>query len=379
MAALQLGQPVGLLQRGVELAGRDAPRLGHSAIRASSSASVAWSPCASTTASSTRSRRTCASATGWNCCSKPVQLIRAGSGTSRRSRASAGAPATPAPRRCWPRRSARSAPAGPGRRPRARLRARGPARTAARSASRLSKSPTSRAKASSSAGSSWRFTSCSVTRTWRVWPRRDSSGWSSGNLTSALGALAREERHDPLLEVRDRLVLAQHEVVGLRGARLAVLDRRHLDPDHLPGRGLQSPSTGIQAAFCSWIRASCSSTASSATGGLAALEPEAARPLQLELGPHLDQQLELDRAAVLELEVPDRGIGDRLERLGGLGGLPALADDFLEHGLADGVAEPLADDGLGRLARAEPGQPGALGVVLEPPWPRPPAPGPPGR
>ena len=33
--------------------------------------------------------------------------------------------------------------------------------------------------------------------------------------------------------------------------------------------------------------------------------------------------------------------------------------------LPDGVAEPLADDGLGRLARAETGQPGPLDVVLE--------------
>ena len=50
--------------------------------------------------------------------------------------------------------------------------------------------------------------------------------------------LARLERHDLLLEVGDRLVLAEHDVVGLDSPDLAVLDRGDLDPHHLARRGL---------------------------------------------------------------------------------------------------------------------------------------------
>ena len=77
-------------------------------------------------------------------------------------------------------------------------------------------------------------------------------------------------------------------------------------------------------------------------------DPEAARALQGQLGPDLHQEIELDRAPVLELEVPDGRIGDGLERLRGPGGLPALADHFLEHALTDSVAEALAGAFPGR-------------------------------
>ena len=73
------------------------------------------------------------------------------------------------------------------------------------------------------------------------------------------------------------------------------------------------------------------------------LEPEIAHPIELELGPNLDVQLEFNRTAFFELEIADGGVRDRLERLAGLGGLPTLADDFLEHRLADGVTEGGAD------------------------------------
>ena len=93
-------------------------------------------------------------------------------------------------------------------------------------------------------------------------------------------------------------------------------------------------------------------------------QAEAADALELHVGAHLDEQLELDGAAVLELEIAYGGVGDRLEGLGLAGGFPALANDFLEDRLADGLAEPLPDDRGRRLALAEAGEPGAGRVVL---------------
>ena len=93
-----------------------------------------------------------------------------------------------------------------------------------------------------------------------------------------------------------------------------------------PGSGLRRPRPGSRRPSAPGTGPAARSTALSGPLRPAALHPEAARPLELELGPDLDQQVELDRAAVLELEIADRGVGDRLERLGGLGGLPALAD-----------------------------------------------------
>ncbi len=144
----------------------------------------------------------------------------------------------------------------------------------------------------------------------------------------------------------------------------SVLDGRHLHPDHLAGRRLDAfdgDPGGLlllearQLLLDRAVRHRC----------LAARDSETAHPLQLELGANFDVQLELDRASFFELEIADGWIGDRLERFVGLGGFPALADDFLEHRLADGIAEPLADDGIGRLARPESGEPRTLGVVLQ--------------
>ena len=86
-------------------------------------------------------------------------------------------------------------------------------------------------------------------------------------------------------------------------------------------------------------------------------EGEAPSGGERDVGTDLDVQLELDRAALFELDVPDRGIGDRLQGLRLAGLVPALADHFLEHGLADRFMEALADDGDRGMARAEAGQP----------------------
>ena len=132
----------------------------------------------------------------------------------------------------------------------------------------------------------------------------------------------------------------------------AVLERRHLDPHHLPRRRLRAFDRDPGRLL---LLQSGELLVDRRVGDRRhpALDPEAAGALQLDLRTHLDQELELDRAALLELEIPDGGIGDGLERFGGLGRLPALPDDLLQHRLPDGVAEPLPDDGRGRLARPE--------------------------
>ena len=53
-----------------------------------------------------------------------------------------------------------------------------------------------------------------------------------------IDGLSRQERHDLLLERRDRLAFAQDDGVGLRRLHVAVLDRGDLDPDQLAGRRL---------------------------------------------------------------------------------------------------------------------------------------------
>ena len=151
---------------------------------------------------------------------------------------------------------------------------------------------------------------------------------------------------------------------GCAGATTPSSMRRDLDPDHLarrrlgafdrkPGRLLLVEPLELLVHRRVGHRRD------------APLDAEAADALERDLGPHLDQQLELDRAAVFELEVLDGGIGDRLERFGRLRSLPALADDLLEHGLPDRRRRTLPDHARRRLARPEPGQPRPLAEVLQ--------------
>ena len=173
-----------------------------------------------------------------------------------------------------------------------------------------------------------------------------------------------EERHDALLELGHRLLVAEDERVGLRRRRHPVLDGRDLDPDHLarrrlrafdrkPGRLLLADPLELLVHRRFGYRRD------------APRHAESADALQRDVGVHLDQQVELDGAAVFELQVLDGRVGDGLERFGGAGGLPALADHFLEHGLPDLIAEPLPDHAGRRLARAEPGQPRPAAEVLQ--------------
>jgi hypothetical protein len=185
-----------------------------------------------------------------------------------------------------------------------------------------------------------------------------------GEADLGIGLLAGEEAHDALLQLRDRLVLAQHQVVGLRGARPALVQLGHLHPHH-PAGGRLLALDRDPGGLLLLQPGELLLDGAIGHGGDAPLDPEAAGPLELELRPDLDQQIELDGGAVFELEVPNGRVRDRLERLGRLHGLPAFADHFLEHRLPDGVAEPLPDDAFGRLAGAEPGQPRPLHVVLE--------------
>ena len=148
---------------------------------------------------------------------------------------------------------------------------------------------------------------------------------------------------------------------ALRAARGLALDRRDLDPHHIPGGRLatldREPGGAPLAQPLELL----------GHAGIVHLrhrpgKREPAGLLEGDLGPDLDEELELEGAPLLELEVPDAGVGDRLQVLGGPGGIPALPDDLLQRGLLDGLVEPLPDDGLGGLPRAEPGQPRAAGV-----------------
>src|ERR1041384_6055751 len=109
-------------------------------------------------------------------------------------------------------------------------------RTAARKASRGSKSPTSLANPSSSGGG--RPTLPPVRRE----PPRPGRppplglGVVVGIAHLGVYGLAGEERHDLLLDRRDRLSVTEHQRVGLRLLHHAVLDRRHLHPHHLARR-----------------------------------------------------------------------------------------------------------------------------------------------
>jgi hypothetical protein len=76
-------------------------------------------------------------------------------------------------------------------------------------------------------------------------------------------------------------------------------------------------------------------------------------------------KLELDGAAFLELQVPDGTISDTLQRLVGLGSLPALADDFLEYRLSDRVSETFPHYRIRSLTGAETGKACPLRVVFE--------------
>ena len=141
-------------------------------------------------------------------------------------------------------------------------------RIASLSESRVSKLPTSFAKASSSGGNSWVLISCKVTRTRRVCPRRASSAWSSGNRTSASTVSP---------GVRPMIFSSRSGTAWFcPRTMLWGLDSPTLSPSigatsmrtMCPGAGLP-PSTGIQLAFRSRIRSSCSVIAASSTLGTA--------------------------------------------------------------------------------------------------------------
>ena len=143
------------------------------------------------------------------------------------------------------------------------------------------------------------------------------------------------------------------------------LERRHFDPA-LAGRVKASrPSTGIQVAFCSCTSRRRVSTSASVTGSTRRCSVKPPVRLELDLGTDLDMELEFDRPAGLELEIVDVRLGDRLELLAGLGRFPALPDHLFQHGLPDGVTEPLANHPLGGVSLPEAGQAGPLPVVLE--------------
>jgi len=161
--------------------------------------------CASITWSSTRSRRTCASATGRNSSANCGTALRHAYAWARRT-----ARARPRPRRghgvaamiCSDQLGAH-----PRRRPRAPPPCADPRPPPAQRRQRLEVSD-SRANASSNSGSCCRFTSCSVIRTSRVWPASPPPRSRRGSARS-VHHLCGQQGHDALLDLRDRSALAQ--------------------------------------------------------------------------------------------------------------------------------------------------------------------------
>ena len=142
-AALQLGQAVRLLERAVELAGRDAARLGHGGDARVDLRLGGAEPLLLDQGVEDQIPLDLGLGDLVELLLERRAAAPAGSGTPRRSRASAGAPGTRAPGCRWPRPPGRSGPAAPGHRRRARRRARGPGgpRPGARRGSRSRPSP----------------------------------------------------------------------------------------------------------------------------------------------------------------------------------------------------------------------------------------------
>jgi len=91
-----------------------------------------------------------------------------------------------------------------------------------------------------------------------------------------------------------------------------------------------------------------------------ALEVELADPLERELGLHLHVELEGDGAprSGVPFEVVDVRVGDRLQRLLRQRRLPAFANQVFERLLPNVLGELLLHERGGRLALAEPREPG---------------------
>src|SRR5947207_3707341 len=267
-------------------------------------------------------------------------------------------------------------------------------RTAWRRASSDSKSPTSRANASSSTCRSWttrlhrlaqgveRLEVPDLARKRVVQLRQvlafdllqrqaDGARLAALRLLGKVGRethrgverLAGEHAHEALFDLGDRPPVAQHDVKGFRIRDLVslacrdrplhqVLERRFL-AHHRHPRGLllaqrrelrQHPLLGDL--------------------GYGALEVELPDALECQLGLHLDVELERHRAPRrgVPLEVVHVWVGDRLQRPPFLCEcrLPALTDQVLERLLPDVVGELLLHECGRCLALAESREPGAL-------------------
>jgi hypothetical protein len=181
-----------------------------------------------------------------------------------------------------------------------------------------------------------------------------------GKANLRIDDLARQELHDALLEHRQGLAFAQHQRMALRLRLRVGLQRGHVHPHQLAGGRLRAvdrkPGGLLLAQALQLLVHRLLGDVRDLAG-----QCEAAEGGELQVGPNLDQELELDGAAVLDLEVAHRGIRDRLERLGFLGLVPALADDVLDDGLADGFLIALAHEGGRGVAGAKPWQPDPAG------------------
>jgi hypothetical protein len=112
-----------------------------------------------------------------------------------------------------------------------------------------------------------------------------------------------------------------------------------------PGFG-RSSSTGAHGAF--WRRTS------------------APQPLERNIRLDLHQQLEGHRCAILELQLLDARVGDRLEVLLVDGGAPAVGHQVLKHALADRVAvRGLPLGGLDPIHRDLDPEGGLAGLFLD--------------
>ena len=129
-----------------------------------------------------------------------------------------------------------------------------------------------------------------------------------------------------------------------------------------PGAGCWS-SIGIQTAFCSRTRSSCSATCSSRTGSTV---------LVIVNPPVRDSVIEGLTSTRISNSTGWPSSNLRFRTEGSVIGwssswafdrVPPLADDFLDDELADFVVEPLPHHRLGRLALAEAGEPGPGGVI----------------
>jgi hypothetical protein len=92
-------------------------------------------------------------------------------------------------------------------------------------------------------------------------------------------------------------------------------------------------------------------------GALGASDPEAGRAWQRDLGPHLDVKVEGERLALVELEIVDVRLRDRLQLLALEHFLVRVLHEVLEDFLTDGLREFLAHHRGRSLTGTEPGEP----------------------